>query len=420
MKSKRRSVSSYTKNEILIISRKFSNRTDFHNHARPIWRAAKILGVYYECTAHMREKQKPKGYWTKKLCQIEALKFVTRYDFFKFGSAAYQAAKKSGWLNEICAHMQEVRKSRGHWRNLDNLLSEAKKYKSRKAFAKGAPGAYGAASEMDVLDFVCKHMPSMGNLKRRLVYAWEFPGKVVYVGLTQDVEDREKRRKNSASDAVMIYRRKTGKAGKLVLKTEFLPVEEARKNEAYFKELYQERGWKVLNRVKTGAVGGNIIIWTKENCLKMARTCSSKQQFYTLHPCAYGAACEHGWLPDCYKHIKSKRKLNGHWSDENISQVVKQCKTRTEFETKFGSAAAAAYRRGTYRTLTMRLPYLKLPNDYWTFRRILEKASKCGSIHDFISRHRNIYQAARKRGLLSQLYKRMNWIRRGHLRPLIK
>src|ERR1700722_12070458 len=132
-------------------------------------RAAKILACYNRCTAHMKEKQKPKGYWTKLLCHIDALKFKTRFEFFKNGSAAYQVAKRKGWLEEICSHMITDRKKNGYWRDETNLAVEALKYFSRNEFAKGSPGAYTAAQKMGVLRKICSHMPRLGNTHNKLV-----------------------------------------------------------------------------------------------------------------------------------------------------------------------------------------------------------------------------------------------------------
>lgn len=43
--------------------------------------------------------------WTFDRCHKEALKYNKRKDFEVNSKAAYAAAHRHGWLNEICKHM---------------------------------------------------------------------------------------------------------------------------------------------------------------------------------------------------------------------------------------------------------------------------------------------------------------------------
>ena len=414
MERKRRPVNSYTFNELLRIARKYQNRTDFFNNERSAVRAAKILQWYDKCTAHMEEKQKPKDYWTKELCKIEALKFTSRFEFFKKGSAAYQAAKKKGWLDEICSHMIPIRKRQGFWQEEINLINEALKYTSRTEFARESPSAYAVATLFGVLDEICFHMPRIGNAKNKLVYAWEFADKSVYIGLTFSIKDREKRRACCHNDAVTIHRNKTRQTAKLKLLTDLLPVEEAVKEEIKYVDSYERKGWAILNRSKPGAIGGNIIIWTKKNCLRVARKCSSKKEFYTQYASAYDSARRNGWLLACYRHIKTIRKPPKYWTDENIQRVAFRCKTRSEFEKKYGSAYNAALQKRIMDKVCRHMKSIKTPNNFWTFKRIIEVAKKCESIQDFAKRHDNVYQAARINRWLNKIYKKMKWVKKTH------
>jgi hypothetical protein len=44
-------------------------------------------------------------HWTVETCKVEALKFATRTDFCTKGTNAYNAARRNGWLEEVCGHM---------------------------------------------------------------------------------------------------------------------------------------------------------------------------------------------------------------------------------------------------------------------------------------------------------------------------
>lgn len=45
--------------------------------------------------------RKPRGYWTKEKCKIEALKYKFRVDFRNGSNNTYSAARRNGWLNDI-------------------------------------------------------------------------------------------------------------------------------------------------------------------------------------------------------------------------------------------------------------------------------------------------------------------------------
>ena len=83
-------------------------------------------------------------FWTKERCQEEALKYTTRRDFQKGCGSAYNAAKRMGVLDTICAHMPRTNKPAGYWTKA-RCLKEAKKNKSMSEFRKNCPSAFNIA-----------------------------------------------------------------------------------------------------------------------------------------------------------------------------------------------------------------------------------------------------------------------------------
>ena len=45
------------------------------------------------------------GYWTKKRCKEEALKYETRSKWAEYSGGSYSFAKRNGLLEECCGHM---------------------------------------------------------------------------------------------------------------------------------------------------------------------------------------------------------------------------------------------------------------------------------------------------------------------------
>ena len=53
------------------------------------------------------EGRKPRGYWSRENCLVEAKNYKTRSEFCQKSVSAYNASWRGKWLNEICQHMTE-------------------------------------------------------------------------------------------------------------------------------------------------------------------------------------------------------------------------------------------------------------------------------------------------------------------------
>ena len=156
-------------------------------------------------------RTKPQNYWTKEKCHEEALKYEYKKDFKNFSGSAYSKSHINNWIDEICSHMK-----------------------------------------------------ILGSKSKKCIYSYEFPDNHVYVGLTYNIENRDFRHFNNArNSAVKEYKEKCNLDPILRQLTEFLDVNLAIKKEEEFVQKYEQEGWIILNKVKTGSIGGNVIKWTK-------------------------------------------------------------------------------------------------------------------------------------------------------------
>ena len=96
--------------------------------------------------------------WTYEACKEEALKYSSRKAFQKGNGSAYKVTIKNNWLEEFCKHMIKLNKISGHWKNKENVIQEALKYNTKKEFSKGSSGAYNAAKKYGWVEQVCLHM----------------------------------------------------------------------------------------------------------------------------------------------------------------------------------------------------------------------------------------------------------------------
>ena len=91
--------------------------------------------------------------WNYEHCKAEARKYTKRSHFKNQSPSAYDAARKNGWLDEICAHMALSRNQKiVVWSSFDACKIEAAKYRNRSDFQSRNKVAYTIAKENGWLD----------------------------------------------------------------------------------------------------------------------------------------------------------------------------------------------------------------------------------------------------------------------------
>ena len=88
--------------------------------------------------------------WTKDKCKQEALKYTNIKDYSN-NSLSYRTAVRNKWLDEICIHMNRIKKSTNFWTK-ENCKKEFLKYNSKKDFRLKSRGAYSAARKNNWLE----------------------------------------------------------------------------------------------------------------------------------------------------------------------------------------------------------------------------------------------------------------------------
>ena len=94
--------------------------------------------------------------WTKEKLQAEADKHKTKKDFKENNSSAYEYAKKDGLLDDLFKNhvnkgYSENKSSDEHWTK-EKLQKEANKHKTKKDFKENNSSAYEAAKKSGLLD----------------------------------------------------------------------------------------------------------------------------------------------------------------------------------------------------------------------------------------------------------------------------
>jgi hypothetical protein len=280
----------------------------------------------------------------KFICVEDALKYTTKKKWRENSNNLYLLAWKNKWLNECTAHMNS-NKPKGYWNNFELCKVEALKYNLRSQFKKKSSSAYHNAWTNNWLDKCCAHMEILSNSHKRLIYSLEFPDKHVYVGLTYNPIERKKYHFKNSKSPVYKHIKKTKTKPKFLKQTNFINRNIASNKEGEILKIYENNGWTILNKIKTGGLGGDILIWTKEKCIETAKNFISKMSWKKAHCGAYQSALRNGWLNECTNHMISINKPKYYWTLDRCIIESKKYQTKKEWSLKSFSSYKAAWKR---------------------------------------------------------------------------
>jgi hypothetical protein len=116
--------------------------------------------------------------------------------------------------------------------------------------------------------------------------------------------------------------------------SDYVKIKKAQELELYWVNEYKKNGWNILNKNKTGGLGGNIIFWTKDKCHEVALKYCRRVDFAKNETSAYISARKNKWLDDICNHMQEKKKRN-YWNYDTCKNASKLCTTRFEFSRKF-------------------------------------------------------------------------------------
>ncbi|TXJ28274.1 MAG: hypothetical protein E6Q24_05700 [Chitinophagaceae bacterium] len=339
--------------------------------------------------------------WVFDLCKAEALKYNTRSDFAKHSCSAYNRALQDGFLDQICIHMKSKRKPYRFW-SKEECHKVALLYNTKANFKREEQSAYSLALKRGWIPHICSHMSNIGNRYKRLVYAYEFPNNVVYVGLTSNKEGRHLQHLQYKNSPVYKYSIKTKLTPvyKSISKT-YITAEGAQKLEDKTIKVYRDKGWRVLNSVKAGGLGWSEVKWTFENCQKEALKYKTRSEFIDNSPGAYAAARKNNWMQIC-DHMIYRRLPKGTWTYESCKQTALLCKTRTEFKLKMPGAAKKAIDEGFYEEIVSHLKKWESRRK-WTYESCKQTALLCKTRYEFHLKASGAVKKARNEGFYKEI-----------------
>ncbi len=393
----------YTDEELAELAEGYDDLTQFRKEHRQPYFAIVRRDKVDELCGHMK-RNKPETHTDEEIRSI-AKKYKTRDEFHKKNGGAYLAAHRRGILNDVCSHMEELRHPKGFY-NKGYCHVIALGCKTKGEFRQKDGYAYSLAHREGWLDDICGHMEIENNWNQRLVYVYTFADGYAYVGLTDDI----KRRKNEhlhkythkKLSPVLRHHRETGLNYEYKELTGWLDAETAAKVEDDYIKKYKAEGWKMLNRMRGGGLGGNV---RKEHKAKAIRTIVSRyeyvEDFRESEPEIYGVLCSSRQFSKYCSSLKRRQKQPGYWTLERAIDVIPECETRRIFNKRYCQAYRMVKAAGL---LTEYYPEKAKPKCKWTLENCATAARYCKTKTEFRRKYHRAYERLQKEGLLDELF----------------
>lgn len=155
---------------------KYQTRQEFQQKNGAAYKAAGLRKIRDQICGHMLKLKNPKGHWTPETLHAEALKYSNKVEFREKSNPAFLTASRKGLLEQICSHMEAGKLPNGYWQNKENCAAEALKYMNRRAFSLANSSAYHGADVSGWLDEICSHMDFNPSSDSNAVYVWKAKG----------------------------------------------------------------------------------------------------------------------------------------------------------------------------------------------------------------------------------------------------
>lgn len=291
---------------------KYKNKTEFKKKCISALNAIR-RNEWFELFQHMKCNT-GKGYWTYERCKEEIFKYTNLCDCFNTSLYRHIIINK---CDNLLLHLKRNKKPNGYW-TYERCKEISLKYEKKNLLQKEFSSVYNNIVKYKWFELF-DHMIIQGNFYKRLIYVFEFVDKSCYVGLTGNIKRREKQHLLYDIDSsVFKHILETNLKPTLILKSDYINLEDAIKMEENVLNEYKNKNWIILNKVKTGGIGSSNLIWNIENCRKEALKYNKITDYQTKSKSSYNTALKNGWIDEVCSHITRCKSKNGYWNDKEM------------------------------------------------------------------------------------------------------
>lgn len=389
------------------IASRYDTIKDFSDNDNSAYTVIRRRGLFHKLCGRMKRMQRD---LTDELIAEIAKGFHSRKEFMKADSSAYSTACKRGIIDKVCEHMERLVAPPRIWTK-ELCRERAVDYNSRSEFSKGSPRAYIVARSKGWLDDICSHMVPKGNRFKRKIYVFTFSDGYAYVGLAQDPADRYRSHvSGNARSSVYEHIKETDATYEFSILTDWLHKDIAGKVEEEYRQKYVDDGWKMLNKVKCGALGGDTKIYTDEKIRQERDKYEYVDDFRKGSPHCYQYILSHKLWEEYCGEMKFRRASHGYWTLERAIKVAKEVKYRSELRVRYHQAYCLLNKTGL---LDVYFPEKKKHpkrEKIWTLEKSLTVVPLCSSRYQLRKEHSGAYITLQDAGLLDKYFP-TNWVR---------
>lgn len=340
----------WTKEHVFEEARKYNTKVDFLKGCASAYSVARKNNWFNEMVWFTMNRR-PNGYWTKENIFKESRKCKTKREFQKKCSRGYEIARNEGWDKEIY-WLEEIHKPHGYWTK-ERVFDEARKYKTKKEFRNNSSGAYTVAYINRWFDKMTWLESDQNPVFDPIysVYCYRFNDyNTIYIGLTMSINQRKWSHANQKESPVYSFAKKNGiEVPEMEILIDGLYQKEAQLYEGKLRKVSEYVGMNTLNSgatgVGTGSLGGAVKKWTKPKVFEAARSCNTRNEFKRKFSGAYQQACKKGWYKEM-DWFEEVRKPKGYWTNQLVTEESIKYKTKNEFRKRCKGAYKAARRLG--------------------------------------------------------------------------
>lgn len=301
-----------------------------------------------------------------------------------------------------------MRRPNGYWTK-ERIFEEAHKYSTKKEFEKGCGSAYQYAWRnhfIQEMTWLVDGRVKLFTKKIDCIYRYFFKEtNSIYVGRTIDKQTRDFDHRTKKKDTVLKYAKESGvEVPQMEIIEDNLTLEEGQKREGYWVEYYKQKGYKILNKTGTGAIGAiNRGKWTKEKVFEVAKQYPTRSEFQKKCLGAYTKAYKNDWLKEM-TWFGDMRKNKGYWSNDKIFDEARRYKTRSDFQIN----SRRAYELARQKNLLSQMTWFedkKKPNGFWLNKEnVYQEAKKYCTRTEFCRCCAGAYYIAKDNGWLDELF----------------
>lgn len=396
-----------TKDECAAMAATCKTKTEFYRTHCAYYSAAKRYGWLADICGHMPTYG---GDRVRKWTEFRIKDVVSKYSDFKQFVAEqpslYQLLRRKGRARSLTGHMRRRKARNGHWTKVA-CAAEARRYKNRTDFVRGCVAGYDAAHRNGWLDDICTHMKARGDHYKRVVYIMRATGtKTVYIGLTFNPSGRHSahKRRPARNVAAIV----NGPHSFKVL-TPLIPTESAQAIERELINRFRTLGWDVVNVNVGGGPGGGVGKWSFESLRAVAMQYGTRTEMARARRDAYLRASRLNLLDSIFSDhpnhgFDPNRRQQVETFDE-MQAIVADYRSRRAFELSGLPAYQVARKRGWMDALFANHEnngYRKRPQ--WTLEDVIRAAAGMRTPSEFRRNNKLAYRAAMERGLIKQLF----------------